>query len=353
MRTGERFRLSVHSKEIGVEADRLLEDRRRERPLVFLCPDCRYSVDVHDHEAHCDRCGWSTGADGVLDFVSASASQPEQAHYERVYADVGRHQQAASDLTELEAQWETAYYPMNRRVLERVGPVGGKRLLLLGNGTSTKELFLVTQEPELMIFSDLAPAAVNAVKKRFPLPEVRERVVFAAIDAERVPLVDASVDVVYAYAVVHHLPDVEAFLHEANRVLRPGGRAVFMDDAFSPIWQFAKRTFLRPLMRYFHALEPPSPEDLRFTLEGGFRETHLAAVIHDLGAEPWFERSTFLHYLVTRASERLPPRTLLASVREREKLLRRLVAVDDWLARASFVRRNQIRLVWGFDKPHA
>lgn len=42
------------------------------------------------------------------------------------------------------------------------------------------------------------------------------------MDAQELPLRDASVDLLYGNAFVHHLPHVDAFLSEAARVLRPG-----------------------------------------------------------------------------------------------------------------------------------
>jgi SAM-dependent methyltransferase len=44
-----------------------------------------------------------------------------------------------------------------------------------------------------------------------------------AIDNGRVPLPDASVDLVLSTQVLEHVPDVHAYLREAFRLLRPGG----------------------------------------------------------------------------------------------------------------------------------
>jgi ubiquinone/menaquinone biosynthesis C-methylase UbiE len=282
------------------------------------------------------------------DFVTSNGALDEHAHYESLYRDSSS--VSGRDFGELESCWSSLYYPSNRILFEKLGDLRNRRVLLLGNGTSEKELSLVTQEPELIVLSDVSPSAVRHIRDRYDLEPVRSKIIFAAIDAQDLPLADESVDVVYGCALAHHLPDLDAFLSETVRVLRPGGRAVFMDDAYAPLWQFAKRTILRPLMHYFHRLEPPSPEDLKFTLRGGFREEDLAPRIDRLGAQPWFERGGFVHYLVTRASERLPPRRLLRQVRASEQFLGALIRIDSLLADLPIIRHNQIRLVWGFDK---
>ncbi|MEW5855072.1 MAG: class I SAM-dependent methyltransferase [Myxococcota bacterium] len=49
------------------------------------------------------------------------------------------------------------------------------------------------------------------------------------IDATRMPFANNSVRAIFMLNVFHHIPDSEAFLKEAERVLMPGGR-VFMRD---------------------------------------------------------------------------------------------------------------------------
>ncbi len=321
------------------------------RVPLFRCLECRRSLVVQwqDGEPRCAECGWIAGnRDGVLNFVRNSDRASELAHYDAEYAAEA---DEAPDLGSLAEQWRSLYYPMNRAVWERVGDLNGKTVVLLGNGSSAKELCFLTLRPATLVYSDLSAAAVRAASERFRAFDTDGILQFAVIDAQDLPFVDGTVDLVYGYAVVHHLPDVDAFLGEVARVLRDGGRAVFMDDAFSPLWQWSKRTWLRPLMRYFHRLEPVSPEDRRFTLAGGFREEQLATRIRALGAEPYFERSGFVHYFVTRASERLPPQRLWKAIVGHERVLRALIAVDDSLGRRRLMRNNLIRLVWGFDKP--
>lgn len=50
-----------------------------------------------------------------------------------------------------------------------------------------------------------------------------EAIEIVAAYAERLPLADASVDIVYARQVLHHTRDLVAALRECARVLRPGG----------------------------------------------------------------------------------------------------------------------------------
>jgi ubiquinone/menaquinone biosynthesis C-methylase UbiE len=50
-------------------------------------------------------------------------------------------------------------------------------------------------------------------------------------DAAHLPFADETFDLYTVRAAPHHFPDVDAFLHEAHRVLRPGRHAIFIDCA--------------------------------------------------------------------------------------------------------------------------
>lgn len=50
-----------------------------------------------------------------------------------------------------------------------------------------------------------------------------------------------SLDAITAYNVLHHLPDIGAFLQGAERVLRAGGRIVVVEPWFTPIGQWFYR----------------------------------------------------------------------------------------------------------------
>src|SRR3954451_24872798 len=51
-------------------------------------------------------------------------------------------------------------------------------------------------------------------------------------DAERLPFDDASFDLVFGHAVLHHIPDLDAAFAEFARVLRPGGVLFFAGEPY-------------------------------------------------------------------------------------------------------------------------
>jgi SAM-dependent methyltransferase len=52
-------------------------------------------------------------------------------------------------------------------------------------------------------------------------------------DAEALPFADASFDLVFGHAVLHHIPDLSAALTEFHRLLRPGGVIAFCGEPSS------------------------------------------------------------------------------------------------------------------------
>lgn len=336
----------------------------------FRCPACHKALRLADDGQlqTCSACGW-VAADGhgaVLNFVLNPALKDEAAHF--------GHEYESDDLAppvELESLgqlWRNnPWAPFNETMLEAVGDVDGKIMLLLGNGVATKELYFLTQGPRALVFSDLSTVAVRAVRDHYPEVAHRDDVFFAAIDAQQIPFADSSVDVVFGYAFVHHLPDLDRFFAEIARILEPGGRAVFMDNSYSPLWQRAKLGWLNPLMRKSHEIDPISEEDVRYTLAGGFREDDLQTRARVAGLEAWFEPTGTVHYLGTRVSQifgerfpvlKLDRRTWALSSSGRHELvigrrwlLNVLRRADSWVERFGPVRENRMRLIWGLTKP--
>lgn len=53
---------------------------------------------------------------------------------------------------------------------------------------------------------------------------------FIIADAESLPFLDNSFDIVTCRIAAHHFPNIEAFIKEVHRVLKPSGRFLFIDN---------------------------------------------------------------------------------------------------------------------------
>jgi SAM-dependent methyltransferase len=79
------------------------------------------------------------------------------------------------------------------------------------------------------------------------------------VNAEKLPFDDESVDAIFAVHVIHHIPDIELFLHEAGRVLKAGGGIVCIEPYWSPIASFVYKN-MHP--------EPFDRKALKWQLDG-------------------------------------------------------------------------------------
>ena len=263
---------------------------------VFVCSECSEPLSLADDHGspRCARCGWVAGyEDGVLDFVRDPERESEREYYEAEYSSEAPAERRS--VSALAPVWDDASKPVNRALIRHIGDIRGSRVLLIGNGGSPKELHFLELGPELMVFSDLAPAGVRNVAEQVDLDGYRKNVCFAAIDALALPLRDESVDLVYGNAIVHHLPDRERFLAEVARVLKPGGRALFMDAGYAPAWQ--KREDHAAI-----ALDAPEPPDVPALAGGPAR--HARGRLPRGGAQP-------VHHRARRRSVLRAPRLLL------------------------------------------
>lgn len=73
---------------------------------------------------------------------------------------------------------------------------------------------------------DLTPRAIEHTQRRLAAFGLPSRLQVG--DAENLPFVDASFDLVYSWGVLHHSPDTRRAVAEVFRVLKPGGVARVM-----------------------------------------------------------------------------------------------------------------------------
>jgi ubiquinone/menaquinone biosynthesis C-methylase UbiE len=321
-----------------------------ERELSFFCPSCHSQNRLDGSTPHCQGCGASLMDDSqVYCLVNSDLVEHEREFYDSEYSDLSKRHQEPATVASLEDRWHQADQPELKIVRESVGSTRDKAILLIGNGGSEKELSFLLGNPWRLVYSDLSRFACHAVMNRVDLSAYDECLRFAALDAQKLPFPENSFDLVYGFGMVHHLPDINTFLKEASRVLRPGGHAVFFDDAYSPIWHWSKQTWLKPLMKHSHNKTGISPEDYRFSMTGGFKENDLEPLLTDLKVKPWFKRTSFLTYIFFRGVEKLFPKRI-------SKALRKpfpaglITSLDRLIGLLPIFKKNQIRLIWGFEK---
>ena len=68
----------------------------------------------------------------------------------------------------------------------------------------------------------------------------------ATCKSHEMPFKSGSLDALVLKDSLHHLPDVELFFNEANRVLRVGGRIVIFDPYWGLLAKFVYRFFHFP-----------------------------------------------------------------------------------------------------------
>ena len=159
---------------------------------------------------------------------------------------------------------------VRRRFLGIANVVQGAALLDIGcaTGKLTRMAAALAGSSGRAIGVDRSRAMLVRAVTASARADSRSRAEFVAADAAELPFPDSSFDRVLAFMVLHELPPRtrRAALHEAARVLRPGGKLVVAD--YNPDARGMTGLLLRGLVR---VTEPPSAGDI-------LRGLHLSAI---------------------------------------------------------------------------
>jgi SAM-dependent methyltransferase len=77
---------------------------------------------------------------------------------------------------------------------------------------------------------DISPGMLDTLRANAQRLGLSGLVETVPADGEHLPFDDASFDLVFGHAVLHHLPDLDQAFREFKRVLRPGGMVVFAGE---------------------------------------------------------------------------------------------------------------------------
>lgn len=120
----------------------------------------------------------------------------------------------------------------------RLGDLAGKRVLDFGCGHAMMSVVLARHGARVTAF-DLSLGYLHEAQRRAEANGVA--VSFVQADGERLPFASGSFDAVWGNAIIHHL-DIPTAAREVQRVLRPGGVAVFCEPwGGNPLLAAARR----------------------------------------------------------------------------------------------------------------
>ncbi len=134
-------------------------------------------------------------------------------------------------------------YPLEFSYHE-LGDVTGKRVVDFGCGSGANTALLTNRGAHVWGI-DISEELLRLAQRRLAVSGRAGGATFIAGSAHDMPFPDASIDVVFGIAILHHL-DLDLVSREVRRVLKPGGRAIFQE----PVRNSPVIRFLRSLVPY-------------------------------------------------------------------------------------------------------
>ncbi|WP_300396500.1 class I SAM-dependent methyltransferase [Henriciella sp.] len=116
----------------------------------------------------------------------------------------------------------------------KVVPRADGRVLEIGCGSGTNFDFYSHADIERLFAIDPSEGMIKRAQKKAGDLGWGDKIEFMQTGAEAVELEDNSIDTVVITFVLCSIPDWEAALREARRVLRPDGQVLFSEHGLSP-----------------------------------------------------------------------------------------------------------------------
>ncbi len=156
------------------------------------------------------------------------------------------------------------------RVNDFLGNLREKKVLEYGCGLGEVSTLLARSGANVVTF-DLSPKSIITSRQRAKLNKADANIQFAVAAGENIPYADESFDFIFGRAILHHL-EADLGWSEISRVLKPGGKAVFVEPmGMNPILNFVRDHVTYPHKNPRGADHPLTYSDIH-TWGQGFRE---------------------------------------------------------------------------------
>jgi len=117
--------------------------------------------------------------------------------------------------------------PLLAGVADFLGDIRDQRVIEYGCGLGRLSILLARSGARVSTF-DISAGSVEVAREQARIHGVESQIDFVVSPAENLPYEDASFDIAFGKAVLHHVEPI-AGAAELARVLRPGGRGAFSE----------------------------------------------------------------------------------------------------------------------------
>lgn len=125
-----------------------------------------------------------------------------------------------------------------------MGSIRDKALLDFGCGMGEETIYFARLGARVTAI-DISEVGIELTRQRAKHNGVADRVDARVMRADPTTLPSGSFDLVHGLGILHHLPDLGQSLREVKRLLKPGGKAVFLEPLGScPVIESIKEWLL-------------------------------------------------------------------------------------------------------------
>jgi len=153
---------------------------------------------------------------------------------------------------ELLLWWQDFYQPLFEYAFDEIGSLAGKRVLELGCGPGGTAVLLARRGADVFA-TDIRIESIQETRRLAAKYGVADKIHTSVMDARRLAFPEHSFDFIFTKSVLI-MTDYEPVVKECSRVLKKGGKAIFLENMrHHPIIYLIRKMFIR-YSRYLHYL---------------------------------------------------------------------------------------------------